>query len=167
MTSIRDLAASDIGWLLALNNASVPHVNHLDRESLSAIVAKAGYARMVLSESQPAGALIGLWPGTDYDSDNYRWFSEQFEHFLYIDRVMIAASVRQAGLGRALYDDIERFARLRKTPRLACEVNSKPPNPGSMRFHQAAGFQPVGEQASEAGTKRVVMLVKSLTDDPG
>jgi predicted GNAT superfamily acetyltransferase len=26
-------------------------------------------------------------PGTAYDSRNYRWFSDRFERFLYLDRV--------------------------------------------------------------------------------
>ena len=160
--TLRDIGPDDVDWLLRLNNASVPHVNHLERADLTDILSLAAYARCVVQSGQPAGALIGLWPGTTYDSHHYRWFEQRHDSFLYIDRVMIDASTRKGGHGRRLYADIDNFARLHDTAHIACEVNSQPPNPVSMHFHEAMGFHPVGELTSEGGSKTVVMMLKTL-----
>lgn len=158
---VRDLEKAERDWLLALNNSAVPNVNHLRREDLDELLAMACYARLATIDEQPKAALIGLWPGADYDSANYRWFSERFEHFFYVDRVMVAKDARGKGVGQALYADIENFAQGRAGS-IALEVNSLPPNPGSMRFHQAAGFVAVGEQTHDEGAKKVVMMIKAL-----
>ncbi|MGI9510887.1 MAG: GNAT family N-acetyltransferase [Geminicoccaceae bacterium] len=159
---VRDLDASDLDWLLALNNAAVPHVNHLEQKDLADILNESGYARGVIQDGKPKGALIAFWPGTTYASDNYRWFNQHHDGFLYIDRVMIDAATRKGGHGRRLYADIEAFARANATKSLACEVNSEPPNPVSMRFHEALGFKPVGEMANDDRSKCVVMLMKDF-----
>ena len=160
--SLRDIDQADLDWLLTLNNASVPHVNILDREGLASILALAGFARCTLRGGKPTGALIALWPATAYASGHYRWFNERWSDFLYIDRVMINASNRKSGDGRRLYADIEQFARANGAKHLACEVNSQPPNPVSMRFHETLGFQPVGELANDDRTKCVVFLMKAI-----
>ena len=159
---LRDFDASDLDWLLNLNNASVPHVNHMEREGLADIVALSAYARIALQGGEPSGALIALWPGTTYASSYYRWFNEHHADFLYIDRVMIDATTRKGGHGRRLYADIESFARAEGARHLACEVNSQPPNPISMRFHEALGFRPVGELTNDDHTKCVVPMMKSF-----
>ncbi len=159
---LRDLAASDLDWLVNLNNASVPHVNHMERQGLADIIALAAYARVALQDGTPSGVLIALWPGTNYASSYYRWFSEHHADFLYIDRVMIDATIRKGGHGRRLYADIESFARAEGAQHLACEVNSQPPNLVSMRFHEALGFRPLGELANEDRSKCVVPMMKSF-----
>ncbi|MGI9433913.1 MAG: GNAT family N-acetyltransferase [Geminicoccaceae bacterium] len=170
-TSIRDLVPDDLGWLLALNNAAVPHVNQLDRPALADLLAITGYARAVLDKGEPQGALLAFWPGADYASAHYRWFEQRFRHFLYVDRVMIASTARGSGLGRILYDDLEQFARAEGSPRIALEVNRQPPNPGSLAFHERLGFKPVGELAHDrepggGDPKRVVLMVKPLENAP-
>lgn len=166
---VLDIGPDHVDWLLALNNAAVPHVNELTRADLDALLADAAFARMVVADGDPKGALIVFWPGLDYQSPHYRWFSERFESFLYVDRVMIAEDAKGAGLGRALYDALGRFAEERGAPRITLEVNSKPPNPGSLAFHERQGFRAVGELEHEGGAKRVVLMekplgVSSLTD---
>ena len=160
--AIRDILKDDIDWLLELNNQSVPHVNHLARSDLESLLAKTAYARMISLGEVPAGALIALWPGLDYASANYRWFSQRFDHFLYVDRVMLAETAKGQGLGRAFYDDLERFGRDQGAPMIALEVNSKPPNPRSIAFHEGLGFKRVGELDHDGGSKRVVLMTKPL-----
>ena len=46
---------------------------------------------------------------------------------------------------------------------LLAEVNTRPRNDISLRFHERYGFEPVGERDSEDGTKTVVMLALDLT----
>ncbi|MGI9451308.1 MAG: GNAT family N-acetyltransferase [Geminicoccaceae bacterium] len=166
MIQIRDIQPDDVGWLLRLNNASVPNVSHLERNDLDDLLESACYARMAAIDDRPLGALIGFWPGADYQSVHYRWFSKRFEHFFYVDRVIVADDARGKGVGQAIYADIERFA-YGRTERIALEVNSLPPNPVSLRFHQAAGFVEVGEFEHEGGDKKVVMMVKAVESEPG
>ena len=166
MIRIRDIQPDNVDWLLRLNNASVPNVNHLERHDLDDLLEKACYARLALVDDQPMAALIGFWPGADYQSVHYRWFSQRFEHFFYVDRVIVAGDARGKGIGQAIYADIERFANGR-TDRIALEVNSLPPNPVSMRFHRAAGFVEVGELEHEGGDKKVVLMMKCLGQEPG
>ncbi len=157
-----DLNAADLDWLVTLNNASVPHVNFMEKDGLADILSLAAYARGVVQDEKLVGALIALWPGRDYDSNHYRWFNEHHADFLYIDRVMIDAATRKGGHGRRLYADIESFARAKGARHLACEVNSEPPNPVSMNFHEALGFRAVGELANDDRSKCVVMMMKTF-----
>ncbi len=159
---IRDVEADDVDWLLALNNASTPHVNELTRPELEALLADAAYARLVIADGMASGALIVLPPGCGYESVHYRWFSKRFDHFLYVDRVMIAETAAGRGLGRTLYEDLEAFAKAQRAPLITLEVNAEPPNPRSMAFHERLGFLPVGELEHEGGNKRVVLMAKPL-----
>ncbi len=166
LVHLRDVVPADADWLLALNNSAVPNVNHLERQDLDDLLTIACYARLASVDDEPLGALIALWPEVHYESANYRWFSQRFEDFLYVDRVIIADGARGKGIGQAIYRDIERFASARATS-IALEVNSLPPNPVSMRFHQSAGFAPVGEQTHEGGAKKVVMMMKDIIKSSG
>lgn len=158
---VRDIEKADLDWLLTLNNGAVPNVNYLERQDLDNLLSIACYARLATVDGQPLGALIGLWPGTGYDSANYRWFSDRYDQFFYVDRVIVADGARGKGVGQAIYADIERFADGR-AQRIALEVNSVPPNLVSMKFHQAAGFVPVGDLTHDGGKKKVVLMIKSL-----
>ena len=99
-------------------------------------------------------------PGVDYDSENYRWFCERYERFVYVDRVVVAPDAWGMGIGRALYTEFVSAAD--GNPVLCAEVNLLPRNDRSLVFHEMFGFMPVGEQATEGGSKRVQMLVLEL-----
>jgi predicted GNAT superfamily acetyltransferase len=101
-----------------------------------------------------------LGPGADYGSVNYRWFSERYESFAYLDRVAIDAAHQSRGLGAALYGEVER--RLAgSVPWFVLEVNLRPRNDGSLRFHSRQGFVEVGQQDTNYGTL-VSLLAKPL-----
>lgn len=159
---IRDIVTDDIDRLLALNNASVPHVNELVRDDLIGLLAMAAYGRLVTIDDKLAGFLIALWPGVDYASAHYRWFSEHYQSFLYVDRVAIDEAATGTGLGRAFYADLEGLARSHGAPRITLEVNSLPPNPRSLAFHRRMGFKAVGELEHDGGAKRVVLMEKVI-----
>ena len=108
------------------------------------ILARADYAKQI-DEAQ--GVLLGYAHDVDYpDHKNLTWLRARFDRFFYIDRIIIDAAAQGKGYGLALYQDFEREARSRGLPRLVCEVNTKPDNPGSHRFHERFGFRAVGEQ---------------------
>jgi predicted GNAT superfamily acetyltransferase len=116
--------------------------------------------RMVVErDGEVAAFALAIAPGTDYNSENYRWFGEHFERFLYLDRIAVAAAERRRGLGALLYDVMESAA----VPfqRMVCDVNIKPPNEVSLAFHAARGYERVGRL--EHPGKTVALLAKELS----
>ncbi len=138
---IRHLRTPDLDTVLALNNGAVPHVNELSRATLEVIADRAALCGVADTDTGIAGAVVAFHPGVAYESANYRWFAETYEDFLYLDRVVVAPEHRGLGLGRALYNWLWSQA---SPPRITCEVNEIPPNPGSMAFHRVLGFERIG-----------------------
>ncbi len=126
------------------------------------IASHAGYFRVAEDESGLAGFVIAFPPGLDYWSLNYTWFSERGGDFFYLDRVVVAERSRKSGVGRALYEDIDRFAR-GTWSYITLEVNLKPPNPGSLVFHERLGFKQVGVREEENGAKAVALMERSTS----
>ena len=108
------------------------------------------------------GFLVGLTPEVSYDSPNFLKFREWFTDFVYVDRIAVAESARRMGVARLLYGDVERYARSLAS-RIACEVNLRPRNAGSLTFHRRLGFAQIGTQKTEGGSKTVALLVKPLS----
>lgn len=158
---LRDHDRQDDDLLLALNQANVPEVGDLTAAQFAALIPMQAFLRVAWLDGAPVAALFLMNPGESYQSSNYRWFCERFEAFLYIDRIMVAATARRRGVGRALYDDAVALARAADAPRLLAEVNTDPPNPGSLAFHARFGFVQLEERAGDDG-KRVMMLEKLL-----
>lgn len=156
-----DVTEADLEDVLALNELSVPHVSSVDLEQMRWFAANACYFRLIRNAGVLAGFLIGLGPGLEYASENYRWFSRNYADFGYIDRVAVDPAARRLGIASRLYEDfatsIEGGA-----PYLTCEVNIRPPNESSMRFHENQGFVCVARQETEGGTKEVALMEKKL-----
>jgi predicted GNAT superfamily acetyltransferase len=160
----RDVTAADRPQLLALNAASVQMLSELDEQRLDFILAIAHLSLVAELDGEIVAFAIAIAQGTDYDSDNYRWFSERYERFLYLDRIAVAATHRRRGLGGALYEAMEATAV--PSSRMVCEVNVDPPNEVSLAFHRARGYREVGRLAH--GTVRTVVLFsKELQGSPG
>lgn len=161
MIGLREASAADIEALHRLNERAVPNVNGITSDQVRWFLDVASYFRVAELDASMAGFLIGLEPGIPYDSLNYRWFLQHYPEFVYVDRIVIAESARRRGVGRVLYEDFAEFGRSR-APVMTCEVNLRPPNPGSMEFHRALGFAQVGTQDTEGGTKTVALLARQL-----
>jgi predicted GNAT superfamily acetyltransferase len=162
---IRDVTPADHAAILDINNATYPAMNLLDAPALAGIIAECTYARVAVDEQGVAAFLLGLPPGADYDSDNYRWFSARYDDFVYVDRIAVHPRAQNHGLGAALYDDMAQWGTGR-CPCILAEVNLIPPNPGSQRFHLRYGFTAVGEldhPFDGTYTKRTVMLHRALS----
>jgi predicted GNAT superfamily acetyltransferase len=155
-----DVSISDLEDVLALNEASVPHVNSLTPRDMQWFLENAPYFRLIRGD-RLAGFLIGLGPGLDYSSLNYRYFCEKYEVFGYVDRVAVATESQRLGIASRLYEDYA--ATLRGfAPVMTCEVNLRPPNEGSLVYHERHGFKRVATQETEGGSKLVALMEKRL-----
>jgi predicted GNAT superfamily acetyltransferase len=156
---IRPAGPADLAALLALNEGAVPHVNSLARAQLTDLQRQSVYLSAALDAVGIAGFLLALDERADYASANFRYFRAHYPRFTYIDRIIVAEHRRGRGIGRELYRDL--FDTLdHRAPLFACEVNLDPPNPRSLTFHEQLGFQPVGEQVTEGGAKRVCLMIR-------
>jgi predicted GNAT superfamily acetyltransferase len=140
---ILNVAQRDLPAILALNESEVPHVGRIDIDRLSWFAANADYFKAAWDNDQLAGFLVGLRPGSSYGSPNYRWFCDRYAEFAYVDRIVVATHARRLGLAASFYKDFA--ATMPSSVRLmTCEVNIRPPNEQSMRFHINLGFAEVG-----------------------
>lgn len=158
---ISDISSGDLEDVWRLNERSVPHVSSVDLATMQWFARNAHHFRVATRNGALAGFLIGLRPGLSYGSQNYRWFSTHYRDFGYVDRVAVAEDARRMGVATGLYADFA--ATLRPAVRvMTCEVNIRPANEASMRYHEQLGFLQVGSQQTEGGTKEVALLEMKL-----
>ena len=116
----------------------------LDEARLIWLLERTEYARQI---DNAQAVLIGYAHDVDYpDHKNLTYLSSHLDNYFYIDRVIIDAAAQGKGYGRLLYEDFEQYAREQGYDYLACEVNTKPDNPGSHRFHLKLGFEAIGDK---------------------
>jgi predicted GNAT superfamily acetyltransferase len=157
---ISKIEQSDFVAVLALNEESVPHVSSISAEELQWFSDNADFLHIAKIDGRFAGFLIGLRPGTEYASPNYRWFCNNYEDFAYVDRVAVSKWARRQGVAELLYDT---FARSQSgVPVMTCEVNIRPSNETSMLYHERMGFRQVGSQETNGGEKEVAFMEKKL-----
>jgi predicted GNAT superfamily acetyltransferase len=159
---VRLLTPNDLDRVLAINQSGVPGVGTIEATQLAHLVDESSMA-LVATVDDPTGEMVAgfclvLRPGADYGSVNYRWFSEHYDDFVYLDRVAIAPEFQGRGLGRALYDEVERRA---DAAWFTLEVNLRPRNDGSLAFHDRLGFVEVGQQETDYG-HLVSLMAKPL-----
>ena len=156
---IRALRQADLAACLILNNDSVPAVSEADATKLQRLADTSLLSLVAEHEGDLVGFCINFGPGADYESVNYQWFTERYDDFAYLDRIVVSPSARNLGIGAALYAAVEEH--IAGTRWLLCEVNLRPRNDGSLRFHARIGFVEVGQQETPYGVL-VSMLAKEL-----
>lgn len=149
--TLRDARDDDRPALLALNEASVAVLSAMDARRLDALLASSAMCRVVEMDGIVCAFVLAFREGADYDSVNYRWFDARYPRFLYVDRVVVDAARRGAGIGQRLYADVFDAARRDGVPVVTCEFDVDPPNPASERFHARQGFVEVGRQVLPGG----------------
>jgi predicted GNAT superfamily acetyltransferase len=156
---LRPITDADLAAVLALNSRFVEYLSPLDAERLVWLIGLADRAEVVDVDGEVAGFVVTFAPGSDYDSENYRWFTERYgDRFYYLDRIVIAERFRRRGLAAFVYDAMEATAR--PAGRLALEVNVDPPNDGSLAFHAGRGYVEVGRLGDPGHV--VALLVREL-----
>ena len=109
-TMIRDAGPEDFAAILALNDAAVHYTSPMDLARLQMLHAQAAYHRVAETSGRIAAFLLALRERAAYDSPNYLWFQRSYSRFLYVDRIVVDAGARGAGLGIQLYEDLFAFA---------------------------------------------------------
>jgi len=160
LNAIDDRNLLDRTAVLSLNNAHIKETSILDQTSLAELLDMAFYARGI--ERGATAFLIALDQNAPYRNPNFSWFEDFRESFVYIDRIIVAASARGQGIARILYDDLFAAAQQAGQDSVVCEVNIEPPNPASEAFHLAMGFKEVGQATIHSGTKTVRYFEKTI-----
>lgn len=159
---LRDLTPFDSDRLSEINNAALPAVPQTSASEMTALLAVSSHAfGAVDDEGMLQAFVIAMNPGSDYPSENFRFFEDRGTDFLYVDRIVIAQDHRRTGLGRRLYDRVFQLARASGRIEVTCEVNLDPPNPESLAFHARIGFVEVGQQGTKNDSVRVALLAAS------
>ena len=148
---IRPATTADFDAILALNEESVAALSPLTRERLAALDACAALHLVVEDDARVIAFLLALREGAAYDSPNYRWFTQRYERFLYVDRVVVSSAARGRGAGARLYEALFGFAATQSVGLVTCEYDLEPPNPASEKFHARFGFREVGRQRLDGG----------------
>ncbi|WP_067432374.1 GNAT family N-acetyltransferase [Nocardioides jensenii] len=166
MPLLRPITPADHAFVLDLNHHNVELLSPLDQDRLGTLLDWADRADVIEHEGRPAGFVLTFAPGSSYDSENYRWFSDHFgDAFLYLDRIVLDHRFRRLGLGRRVYDELERHAAT--YGRMVLEVNAEPPNQASLDFHRNRGYTEVHRLGSTPGstpapTKIVALMERVL-----
>jgi predicted GNAT superfamily acetyltransferase len=141
--------------LLALNNAHAQELSWLEPERLEYLIGEAFLARRI---GDLDAFMLAFDQDARYDSPNFLWFRARYPRFVYVDRIVVAASARGRGGARRLYHDLFEHAVRAGHDRVVCEVNKIPPNPASDAFHAALGFIEVGAASVDDGSRTVRYL---------
>ncbi|MBL10571.1 MAG: GNAT family N-acetyltransferase [Acidiferrobacteraceae bacterium] len=157
MALIQLITQDEIEQLTVLNNKFAPQVNQLDKSDLECIVTQAKYSLYLTVGRNIAGFALALEPGASYQSENYQWFEKRYSEYLYIDRIVIDNKYQSLGYGQLLYNELKVLNGLHYC-RFTCEINIKPKNPKSLKFHCDYGFNPVGSQLTDDGKKQVLLM---------
>ena len=163
--NFRSAEAADAGIIADLNEAVVSVTSPMTAAQFLELKALSRYCLVVeTSSGEVEGFIIVMTKGEPYDNGNYQWFSERYDDFAYIDRIVLAPSLRNLGVAQQLYDLIGDVAADDGCSLLAAEMDIVPPNPHSLHFHSRYGFEEVGVRDLERG-KTVSMQVAPIKRD--
>ena len=153
---IRNVEERDKDFVLELNRVNVEVLSPMDEARFQYFVNVADMFQVVEADGEPVAFLIALREGLpDYTSENYIWFSQQYDKFLYVDRIVIDEKARGLGIGRQLYEGVARRAASCGVETFTCEVDIIPYNGPSLNFHEAMGIKEVGQQVIRGGEIKV------------
>jgi len=158
---IRGIESVDLARVLEINEANVPEVGAVDADRMTLLIGESPIALAVDIDGATVGFCLVMPSSAAYDSVNFRWFTERYDDFMYLDRVAFDAAAQGQGLGTRLYAEVNRLMAELGASHLALEVNVDPPNEPSLMFHARRGFVEVGQQDTPYGI-RVSMQMRPV-----
>lgn len=161
--TIRNVEEKDMGFVLELNRVNVEVLSPMDEAKFRYFVKVSDMFQVAEADGEPVAFLIALREGLpDYTSENYIWFSKQYNKFLYVDRIVIDEKARGLGVGRKIYDGVFERAAQAGIDRVTAEVDVIPYNGPSLKFHEIMGFKEVGQQVIRGGEIKVSLQVREI-----
>lgn len=142
-----DFDESYIDDIYSINQDNVPEVgslNSLDQQRK--LLSISSYHSILLEDDELIGFAICFRESRPYWSENYKYFENKLDQFLYVDRIAIRNEYRRQGHAKRMYEDIFNFAS-KDNLIVTAEVNTKPMNAGSISFHKYMGFKEVGQRS--------------------
>ena len=162
-TIIRNVEEKDMDFVLELNRVNVEVLSPMDEEKFRYFLRVSDMFQVAEADGEPVAFLIALREGIpDYTSENYIWFSKQYETFLYVDRIVIDEKARGLGIGRQLYEGVFERAAQSGIDKVTAEIDIIPYNEPSLKYHEAMGFEEVGQQVIRGGEIKVSLQVREM-----
>ena len=97
---IRSAGMKDADYILNLNEVNVEVLSPMDLDRYRYFLNCSDMFQVAEVNGEPAAFLIALREGiADYTSENYIWFSGQYDRFLYVDRIVIDEKFRATESG--------------------------------------------------------------------
>ena len=155
----RRLTADDVSAAWEINEQGLPGTGQVSHEEMADLFSLWELAIGRFEQNGLRGFVLCLLPDTRYGSLNYAWFNQRYDSFLYVDRIAVDRHHRDRGIGSLLYQRVIEHA-THQSDSVTAEVSLKPPNPGSIRFHQRHGFTEIG--TFENGEKAVTMMMRAI-----
>ena len=137
---LRPYSENDLDAVLELNEASVEVLSPLDADRLRLLISLSEMSLVAEIDNNVAGFMLVFAEASDYDGESYGWFDQNYDNFLYVDRIIIAAAARGQGLASIFYQQLIDDARKLQKNCLLAEIDIEPPNHASLKFHQRFGF---------------------------
>ena len=153
--AIRDAKSEDFDRIVELNEAEVRQTSPMSLQRLQTLAVMSYYHKVAVADGRIVAFLLALRDNAPYQNENYAWFSERIQKFIYVDRIVVSSDYAGLKIGSLMYMDLFSFARLHSFNTITCEYNIEPPNPVSQRFHDKFGFKELGTQWVADGTKKV------------
>ncbi len=152
---IMDATKKHLPAILELNHELVHFLSPLDIDSLINLGEMAEMFKVVEVNEELAAFLIAVRENKPYASVNYKWFLDNYEKFLYVDRVVVSEKYQHIGIGKLIYNEVISHAKQTDINKITAEIDIMPPNPISLKFHKVFGFNEVGKQLIYDGKKEV------------
>lgn len=157
--SVRQVCVEDFDEILKINSESGPGVVTLDEKELRRVFSLSSVSLVATEADQVVGYLLGNSSSDPYDCEEIQFFRTALHQpFWYINQVAVGAKARRTGIASRMYGDLLRRCRNLNIATLCCEVNLRPANPASLRFHERLGFARVREIKTADGRLAVLML---------
>jgi len=159
---LRPAKLSDFDRILQLNEEFVYYLNPMSKDQLSVYNSYAELNLVAEIDGKIEAFVLVFRENTDYGFITYALLKERYEKFIYVDRIVVSDKCQGLGVGSILYDKIMEHARNTGISLVTAEVDSDPPNPVSLRFHEKFGFKNMGSIAVPGTAKSVALQVAEL-----
>jgi len=137
---LRQFKENDKAGILRLNGESVRFLSPMNSARFAELKEQCALLLVAENAGVLGGFLMAFTAGAEYDSPNYRWFLNNVDGFLYIDRIVVSSGMRGLGIGNRLYSEARKWAASNSLNKLTAEIDLEPPNHGSLLFHKKLGF---------------------------